>query len=307
MTDEMTVQTKSSVTPMVVGGVLGAGAGAGATFIPKIKEYISESPKYKEFDDIVKETSNNDKFEKIMDEAGLNDAKKSEIKEKIKTVNETNSQTVEGVKKTVDEAKNAVAKAINDVNKDVKKELINELRTTRKKGTMESFLTDTEKRQLKLKKFIEQNIDKDANLSDDVKKFIEKLRNAGSDETKIAAVKDEFKELYNEYESISLKSLDPKSQTYLKKLRTANKSKEEGSALKNNIDALKSAKTKLEEAVKAEEDSIKNALEPYKDDFAKLFERGKKSWGKVTAIIAGGLVVGSIIGSFFRSKNNDIA
>ena len=124
MTDEMTVQTKSSVTPMVVGGVLGAGAGACATFIPKIKEYISESPKYKEFDDIVKETSNNDKFEKIMDEAGLNDAKKSEIKEKIKTVNETNSQTVEGVKKTVDEAKNAVAKAINDVNKDVKKELI---------------------------------------------------------------------------------------------------------------------------------------------------------------------------------------
>ena len=307
MTDEMTVQTKSSVTPMVVGGVLGAGAGAGATFIPKIKEYISESPKYKEFDDIVKETSNNDKFEKIMDEAGLNDAKKSEIKEKIKTVNETNSQTVEGVKKTVDEAKNAVAKAINDVNKDVKKELINELRTIRKKGTMESFLTDTEKRQLKLKKFIEQNIDKDANLSDDVKKFIEKLRNAGSDETKIAAVKDEFKELYNEYESISLKSLDPKSQTYLKKLRTANKSKEEGSALKNNIDALKSAKTKLEEAVKAEEDSIKNALEPYKDDFAKLFERGKKSWGKVTAIIAGGLVVGSIIGSLFRSKNEDIA
>lgn len=307
MTDEMTVQTKSSVTPMVVGGVLGAGAGAGATFIPKIKEYISESPKYKEFDDIVKETSNNDKFEKIMDEAGLNDAKKSEIKEKIKTVNETNSQTVEGVKKTVDEAKNAVAKAINDVNKDVKKELINELRTIRKKGTMESFLTDTEKRQLKLKKFIEQNIDKDANLSDDVKKFIEKLRNAGSDETKIAAVKDEFKELYNEYESISLKSLDPKSQTYLKKLRTVNKSKEEGSALKNNIDALKSAKTKLEEAVKAEEDSIKNALEPYKDDFAKLFERGKKSWGKVTAIIAGGLVVGSIIGSLFRSKNEDIA
>ena len=63
MTDEMTVQTKSSVTPMVVGGVLGAGAGAGATFIPKIKDYISESPKYKEFDDIVKETSNNDKFE----------------------------------------------------------------------------------------------------------------------------------------------------------------------------------------------------------------------------------------------------
>ena len=307
MTDEMTVQTKSSVTPMVVGGVLGAGAGACATFIPKIKEYISESPKYKEFDDIVKETSNNDKFEKIMDEAGLNDAKKSEIKEKIKTVNETNSQTVEGVKKTVDEAKNAVAKAINDVNKDVKKELINELRTIRKKGTMESFLTDTEKRQLKLKKFIEQNIDKDANLSDDVKKFIEKLRNAGSDETKIAAVKDEFKELYNEYESISLKSLDPKSQTYLKKLRTVNKSKEEGSALKNNIDALKSAKTKLEEAVKAEEDSIKNALEPYKDDFAKLFERGKKSWGKVTAIIAGGLVVGSIIGSLFRSKNEDIA
>ena len=307
MTDEMTVQTKSSVTPMVVGGVLGAGAGAGATFIPKIKEYISESPKYKEFDDIVKETSNNDNFEKIMDEAGLDDAKKSEIKEKIKTVNETNSQTVEGVKKTVDEAKNAVAKAINDVNKDVKKELIKELRTIRKKGTMESFLTDTEKRQLKLKKFIEQNIDKDANLSDDVKKFIEKLRNAGSDETKIAAVKDEFKELYNEYESISLKSLDPKSQTYLKKLRTVNKSKEEGSALKNNIDALKSAKTKLEEAVKAEEDSIKNALEPYKDDFAKLFERGKKSWGKVTAIIAGGLVVGSIIGSFFRSKNNDIA
>lgn len=307
MTDEMTVQTKSSVTPMVVGGVLGAGAGAGATFIPKIKDYISEPPKYKSFDDIVKETSNNDKFEKIMDEAGLNDAKKSEIKEKIKTVNETNSQTVEGVKKTVDEAKNAVAKAINDVNKDVKKELIKELRTIRKKGTMESFLTDTEKRQLKLKKFIEQNIDKDANLSDDVKKFIEKLRNAGSDETKIAAVKDEFKELYNEYESISLKSLDPKSQTYLKKLRTVNKSKEEGSALKNNIDALKSAKTKLEEAVKAEEDSIKNALEPYKDDFAKLFERGKKSWGKVTAIIAGGLVVGSIIGSFFRSKNNDIA
>ena len=307
MTDEMTVQTKSSVTPMVVGGVLGAGAGAGATFIPKIKDYISEPPKYKSFDDIVKETSNNDNFEKIMDEAGLDDTKKSEIKEKIKTVNETNSQTVEGVKKTVDEAKNAVAKAINDVNKDVKKELIKELRTIRKKGTMESFLTDTEKRQLKLKKFIEQNIDKDANLSDDVKKFIEKLRNAGSDETKIAAVKDEFKELYNEYESISLKSLDPKSQTYLKKLRTVNKSKEEGSALKNNIDALKSAKTKLEEAVKAEEDSIKNALEPYKDDFAKLFERGKKSWGKVTAIIAGGLVVGSIIGSFFRSKNNDIA
>lgn len=37
MTDEMTVQTKSSVTPMVVGGVLEAGAGAGATFIPKVK------------------------------------------------------------------------------------------------------------------------------------------------------------------------------------------------------------------------------------------------------------------------------
>ena len=110
----------------------------------------------------------------------------------LKASGKTNSQTVEGVKKTVDEAKNVVAKAINDVNKDVKKELIKELRTIRKKGTMESFLTDTEKRQLKLKKFIEQNIDKDDNLSNDVKKFIKKLRNAGSEEKKINDVKNEF-------------------------------------------------------------------------------------------------------------------
>lgn len=307
MTDEMTVQTKSSVTPMVVGGVLGAGAGAGATFIPKIKDYISEPPKYKSFDDIVKETSNNDNFEKIMDEAGLDDAKKSEIKEKIKTANETNSQTVEDAKKAVDKAKNAVDKAKNDVNKDVKNELIKELRTARRKGTIESFLTDTEKSQLKLKQFIEQNKGEDGKLSNDVKKFIKDLKAAGSDEKKISALKEAYEELYSKYENITLESLDPKSQTYLKKLRTVNELKKEGSGFQDKINELISAKTKLEEAVKVKEDSIKNALEPYKDDFAKLLERGKKSWGKVTAIIAGGLVVGSIIGSLFRSKNEDIA
>ena len=202
MTDEMTVQTKSSVTPMVVGGVLGAGAGAGATFIPKIKDYISEPPKYKSFDDIVKETSNNDNFEKIMDEAGLDDAKKSEIKEKIKTANETNSQTVEDAKKAVDKAKNAVDKAKNDVNKDVKNELIKELRTARRKGTIESFLTDTEKSQLKLKQFIEQNKGEDGKLSNDVKKFIKDLKAAGSDEKKISALKEAYEELYSKYENM---------------------------------------------------------------------------------------------------------
>ena len=301
MTDEMTVQTKSSVTPMVVGGVLGAGAGAGATFIPKIKDYISEPPKYKSFDDIVKETSNNDNFEKIMDEAGLDDTKKSEIKEKIKTANETNSQTVVDAEKEVDSAKKAVDDAKMNANNVVEKAIKDSVEPTN--------LTDAEKRQLKLKKFIEQYKGEDGNikLSDDARKFIKDLRKAGSDETKIAAVKDEFKDLYEIYEGITLESLDDKSKEYLKRLRTANKSKEEGSALNNKINALISAKTKLKEAVKVKEDSIKNALEPYKDDFAKLFERGKKSWGKVTAIIAGGLVVGSIIGSFFRSKNNDIA
>lgn len=301
MTDEMTVQTKSSVTPMVVGGVLGAGAGAGATFIPKIKDYISEPPKYKSFDDIVKETSNNDNFEKIMDEAGLDDTKKSEIKEKIKTANETNSQTVVDAEKEVDSAKKAVDDAKMDANNVVEKAIKDSVEPTN--------LTDAEKRQLKLEKFIEQYKGEDGNikLSDDARKFIKDLRKAGSDETKIAAVKDEFKDLYEKYEGITLESLDDKSKEYLKRLRTANKSKEEGSALNNKINALISAKTKLKEAVKVKEDSIKNALEPYKDDFAKLFERGKKSWGKVTAIIAGGLVVGSIIGSFFRSKNNDIA
>lgn len=292
MTDEMTVQTKSSVTPIVAGGVLGAGAGAGATFIPKIKDYISEPPKYKSFDDIVKETSNNDNFEKIMDEAGLDDAKKSEIKEKIKTANETNSQTVEDAKKAVGDAKmnanNVVEKAIKD-------------------SVEPTNLTDAEKSQLKLKQFIEKNKGEDGNLSNDVKKFIKDLKAAGSDEKKINDLKKDSKNLYEKYESISLESLDGKSKDYLKKLRTVNELKKEGSGFQDKINELKSAKTKLEEAVKVKEDSIKNALEPHKDDFAKLLERGKKSWGKVTAIIAGGLVVGSIIGSLFRSKNNDIA
>lgn len=292
MTDEMTVQTKSSVTPIVAGGVLGAGAGAGATFIPKIKDYISEPPKYKSFDDIVKETSNNDNFEKIMDEAGLDDAKKSEIKEKIKTANETNSQTVEDAKKAVDDAKmnanNVVEKAIKD-------------------SVEPTNLTDAEKSQLKLKQFIEKNKGEDGNLSNDVKKFIKDLKAAGSDEKKINDLKKDSKNLYEKYESISLESLDGKSKDYLKKLRTVNELKKEGSGFQDKINELKSAKTKLEEAVKVKEDSIKNALEPHKDDFAKLLERGKKSWGKVTAIIAGGLVVGSIIGSLFRSKNEDIA
>ena len=300
MTDEMTVQTKSSANPMVAGGVLGAGAGAGVTFIPKIKDYISEPPKYKSFDDIVKETNNNDNFEKIMDEAGLEDAKKSEIKEKIKTANETNSQKVEDAKKAVEDAK-------KDVKLDVKKELIKELRTASRKGTIESFLTDTEKSQLKLKQFIEKNKGEDGNLSNDVKKFIKDLKAAGSDEKKISDLKKDSKNLYEKYESISLESLDGKSKEYLKKLRTVNELKKEGSGFQDKINELKSAKTKLEEAVKVKEDSIKSALEPHKDDFAKLLERGKKSWGKVTAIIAGGLVVGSIIGSLFRSKNNDIA
>lgn len=307
MTDEMTVQTKSSVTPMVVGGVLGAGAGAGATFIPKIKDYISEPPKYKSFDDIVKETSDNDNFEKIMDEAGLEDTKKSEIKEKIKTANETNSQAVEDAKKAVEDAKKVVYDAEKKVKLDVKKELIKELRTARRKGTIEPYLTDTEKSQLKLKQFIEQNKGEDGKLSNDVKKFIKDLKAAGNDEKKISDLKKDSKDLYEKYEKISLESLDPKSQTYLKKFRTVNELKKEGSGFQDKINEFKSAKTKLEEAVKAKEDSIKNTLEPHKDDFAKLLERGKKSWGKVTAIIAGGLVVGSIIGSLFRSKNNDIA
>ncbi len=300
MTDEMTVQTKSSVTPMVVGGVLGAGAGAGATFIPKIKDYISEPSKYKSFDDIVKETSNNDNFEKIMDEAGLDDTKKSEIKEKIKTANETNSQTVVDAEKEVDSAKKAVDDAKMNANNVVEKAIKDSVEPTN--------LTDAEKRQLKLKKFIEQYKGEDGKikLSDDARKFIKDLREAGSDQKKIDAICAPD-EIFAKYLNVNLDSLDDKSKEYLKKLRTANKSKEEGSALNNKINALISAKTKLEEAVKVQEDSIKNALEPYKDDFAKLFERGKKSWGKVTAIIAGGLVVGSIIGSFFRSKNNDIA
>ncbi|MDO5307534.1 MAG: hypothetical protein Q4E83_07225, partial [bacterium] len=205
MTDEMTVQTKSSVTPIVAGGVLGTGAGAGATFIPKIKDYISEPPKYKSFDDIVKETSNNDNFEKIMDEAGLDDAKKSEIKEKIKTANETNSQTVEDAKKAVDDAKmnanNVVEKAIKD-------------------SVEPTNLTDAEKSQLKLKQFIEQNKGEDGNLSNDVKKFIKDLKAAGSDEKKINDLKKDSKNLYEKYESISLESLDGKSKDYLKKLRT---------------------------------------------------------------------------------------
>ena len=307
MTDEMTVQTKSSVTSMGVGGVFGAGAGAGATFIPKIKDYISEPPKYKSFDDIVKETSNNDNFEKIMDEAGLEDTKKSEIKEKIKTANETNRQAVEDAKKTVDNAKKVVYDAEKKVKLDVKKELTNDLRKASKKGTIEPYLTDTEKSQLKLKQFIEQNKVEDGKLNDNVKKFIKDLKAAGSDEKKISDLKTGSKDLYEKYEKISLESLDPKSQTYLKKFRTVKELKKEGSGFQEKINELKSAKTKLEEAVKVKEDSIKNALEPHKDDFAKLLERGKKSWGKVTAIIAGGVVVGSIIGSLFRSKNEDIA
>ena len=292
MTDEMTVQTKSSVTPMVVSGVFGAGAGVGATFIPKIKDYISEPSKYKSFDDIVKETSNNDNFEKIMDEAGLDDVKKSEIKEKIKTASETKSQAVEDATKAVEDAKKKAKEVVEKAIKD---------------SVDPTNLTDTEKSQLKLKQFIEQNKGEDGKLSNDVKKFIKDLKAAGSDEKKINDLKKDSKNLYEKYESISLESLDPKSQTYLKKLRTVNELKKEGSGFQNKINELKSAKTKLEEAVKVKEDSIKNALEPHKDDFAKLLERGKKSWGKVTAIIAGGVVVGSIIGSLFRSKNEDIA
>ena len=292
MTDEMTVQTKSSVTPMVVSGVFGAGAGASATFIPKIKDYISEPPKYKSFDDIVKETSNNDNFEKIMDEAGLDDVKKSEIKEKIKTANETNSQAVEDATKAVEDAKK---KAKEVVEKAIKE------------SVDPTNLTDTEKSQLKLKQFIEQNKGEDGKLSDDVKKFIKDLKAAGSDEKKISDLKTGSKDLYEKYEQINLESLDDKSKEYLKKLRTVNELKKECSGFQDKINGLKSAKTKLEEAVKTRENSIKEALEPHKDDFAKLLERGKKSWGKVTAIIAGGLVVGSIIGSLFRSKNEDIA
>lgn len=292
MTDEMTVQTKSSVTPMVVSGVLGAGAGAGATFIPKIKDYISEPPKYKSFDDIVKETSNNDNFEKIMDEAGLDDVKKSEIKEKIKTASETKSQAVEDATKAVEDAKKKAKEVVEKAIKD---------------SVDPTNLTDTEKSQLKLKQFIEQNKGEDGKLNDNVKKFIKDLRAAGSDEKKISDLKTGSKDLYENYEKISLESLDDKSKEYLKKLRTVNELKKEGSGFQDKINELKSAKTKLEEAVKTRENSIKEALEPHKDDFAKLLERGKKSWGKVTAIIAGGLVVGSIIGSLFRSKNEDIA
>lgn len=294
MTDEMTVQTKSSVTPMVVGGVLGAGAGAGATFIPKIKDYISEPPKYKSFDDIVKETSNNDNFEKIMDEAGLDDVKKLEIKEKIKTASETKSQAVEDATKAVEDAK----KKANEVVEKAIKESVDP-----------TNLTDTEKSQLKLKQFIEQNKGEDGKLNDNVKKFIKDLKAAGSDEKKISDLKTGSKGLYEKYEKISLESLDDKSKSkeYLKKLRTVNELKKEGSGFQDKINELKSAKTKLEEAVKTRENSIKEALEPHKDDFSKLLERGKKSWGKVTAIIAGGVVVGSIIGSLFRSKNEDIA
>lgn len=293
MTDEMTVQTKSSVTPMVVGGVLGAGAGAGATFIPKIKDYISEPPKYKSFDDIVKETSNNDNFEKIMDEAGLDDVKKSEIKEKIKTASETKSQAVEDATKAVEDAKKKAKEVVEKAIKD---------------SVDPTNLTDTEKSQLKLKQFIEQNKGEDGKLNDNVKKFIKDLKAAGSDEKKISDLKTGSKDLYGKYEKISLESLDDKpTKEYLKKLRTVNELKKEGSVFQNKINELKSAKTKLEEAVKTRENSIKEALEPHKDDFSKLLERGKKSWGKVTAIIAGGVVVGSIIGSLFRSKNEDIA
>ena len=288
MTDEMTVQTKSSVTPMVVGGVLGAGAGAGATFIPKIKEYISESPKYKEFDDIVREACGKDSFERIMDQAGLDDAKKLEINNEIIT----SRLKVDNAEFMVKYAKDALKDEVEGKG----------FPSFLKDEVTEQSLTEAEKRQLKLKKFIEQNIDKDDNLSNDVKKFIKKLRNAGSEEKKINDVKNEFTELYEKYESISLESLDETSKKYIERLRTANKLKKEGS----KIEAFKSAKAKLKEAEKAREDYIKKALEPYKEDFKKLYE-GKKSWGKVTAIIAGGLVVGSIIGSFFRSKNNDIA
>ena len=87
MTDEMTVQTKSSVTPMVVGGVLGAGAGAGATFINPVKKWTG-APKYSNWEQVVQDINKDDKFESVIKDAGIDDTKKEEIRKAVKDVAE---------------------------------------------------------------------------------------------------------------------------------------------------------------------------------------------------------------------------
>ena len=69
----------------------------------------------------------------------------------------------------------------------------------------------------------------------------------------------------------------------------------------------KQAKETLSKAVSKKENSIKTALGPYENDLAKLLKNGEMHWGKASAVIAGGVALGAIIGSFFFRPKNDIA
>ena len=88
MTDELSIQQKRpSATPYVLGGGLvgGLAGGFGLPATETTKKWISDPAKYKSFEELVKESSDNDKFEKAISEA--TDSQKT-LMEKVKGYDE---------------------------------------------------------------------------------------------------------------------------------------------------------------------------------------------------------------------------
>ena len=150
MTDEMTVQTKSSVTPMVVGGVLGAGAGAGATFINPVKKWTG-APKYSNWEQVVQDINKDDKFESVIKDAGIDDTKKEEIRKAVKDVAEKEKEydrlwqeAQDANEKGVAQTSEGLEKAKQDLAK-AQEELANAQKAVEAEKAKESAPVETQK------------------------------------------------------------------------------------------------------------------------------------------------------------------
>ena len=150
MTDEMTVQTKSSVTTIVEGGVLGAGAGVGATFINPVKKWTG-APKYSNWEQVVQDINKDDKFESVIKDAGIDDTKKEEIKKAAKEVADKEKEydrlwqeAQEANEKGVAQTSESLKKAEKDL-ADAQKELADAQKAVEAEKAKESAPVETKK------------------------------------------------------------------------------------------------------------------------------------------------------------------
>ncbi len=306
MTDEMTVQTKSSVTPMVVGGVLGAGAATLATYIKPVKNFIIEPAKYSNWDAIVAEASDKDKFEATLKDSGIPSDKQTEILNKVEEARTNAQKAVDDAQKAVDDAKKDVQAKIKAVKTPISAEVVEQ------GVNYQEILDRGGDIYLKQREFIQEN--KNAENIKEFMKELQAISQLKDDEAQNKArseLEKKYSDLFGKMKekmeiTIDVKNLTEPQKESLERYQRIGVLKNDTN-LSNSVTEYKQAKETLSKAVSKKENSIKTALGPYENDLAKLLKNGEMHWGKASAVIAGGVALGAIIGSFFFRPKNDIA